>query len=130
MNINIENSPQSILTMTAIYFNNFKFNRINFNDEENTLNVRFSVNDSIDNNLMEIAISFDISGENLFELSGELIGRFMIDSNQGISLEKLKTNAVAIMFPYLRTQVTLLTSQPNMLPVVLPAVNINKILNN
>lgn len=116
--------------MTAIYFNNFKFNRINFNDEENTLNVRFSVNDSIDNNLMEIAISFDISGENLFELSGELIGRFMIDSNQGISLEKLKTNAVAIMFPYLRTQVTLLTSQPNMLPVVLPAVNINKILNN
>lgn len=37
-------------------------------------------------------------------------------------------NGVAIVFPFLRSQVTLLTSQPNMTPVVLPVININRIL--
>lgn len=37
----------------------------------------------------------------------------------------IKKNTLSIMFPYLRSQVTLMTSQPNMQPIVLPAININ-----
>ena len=38
----------------------------------------------------------------------------------------IKTNAVAIMFPFMRSQVTLLTTQPGMSPIVLPPINTKK----
>ena len=39
-------------------------------------------------------------------------------------------NTMAILFPYLRAQATLMTSQPDMEPVVLPVININALLQN
>ena len=39
-------------------------------------------------------------------------------------------NSVAIMMPYLRSQVSLVTAQPEVECVVLPAFNINKMLDN
>lgn len=38
----------------------------------------------------------------------------------------IKTNTVAIMFPFVRSQVTLLTTQPGMSPIILPPINITK----
>jgi len=39
-------------------------------------------------------------------------------------------NTLAILFPYLRAQVTMMTSQPDVEPVVIPAININLLLQN
>lgn len=39
-------------------------------------------------------------------------------------------NTVAILFPYLRSQVTLMMAQPDIEPVVIPAININALLKN
>lgn len=39
-------------------------------------------------------------------------------------------NTMAILFPYLRAQATLVTSQPDVEPVVIPAININALLQN
>jgi preprotein translocase subunit SecB len=41
-----------------------------------------------------------------------------------------KKNTLSIMFPYLRSQITLMTSQPNMQPVILPAININAFIDS
>ena len=60
-----------------------------------------------------------------FDLNVTLVGQFVLDAGM---VDKLKANAVAVMFPYLRSQVTLLTTQPNILPIVLPTININKLL--
>ena len=38
-------------------------------------------------------------------------------------------NTVAIMFPFIRSQVTLLTSQPGMVPMVLPPINTAKLVS-
>lgn len=38
----------------------------------------------------------------------------------------IKNNTVAIMFPFIRSQVTLLTTQPGMTPIVLPPINTTK----
>ena len=35
----------------------------------------------------------------------------------------IKTNTVAIMFPFIRSQVSLITTQPGMTPIVLPPIN-------
>lgn len=40
----------------------------------------------------------------------------------------LKKNAVAILLPFVRAQLTLLTAQPEMDPIVLPAFNVNALL--
>ena len=37
---------------------------------------------------------------------------------------------MAILLPYLRAQITIMTSQPDVEPVVLPAININALLKN
>ena len=42
--------------------------------------------------------------------------------------ERFVPNAIAIMFPYLRSQVSLLTAQPNTPTIVLKPININKFL--
>ena len=46
------------------------------------------------------------------------------------SYEREKTiiekNTIAIMFPFVRSQVSLLTTQPNMVPIVLPPINTAK----
>lgn len=39
-------------------------------------------------------------------------------------------NTMAILFPFLRSQVTLMTAQPDMVPIVLPLININALLNH
>ncbi len=39
----------------------------------------------------------------------------------------INNNTVAIMFPFIRSQVTLLTTQPGMAPIVLPPINTKKI---
>ncbi|MCI8731573.1 MAG: preprotein translocase subunit SecB [Lachnospiraceae bacterium] len=38
----------------------------------------------------------------------------------------INNNTVAIMFPFIRSQVTLLTTQPGMAPIVLPPINTQK----
>lgn len=41
----------------------------------------------------------------------------------------LAKNAVAILFPYLRSQISLVTTQPNNVPIMIPAVNINALFD-
>lgn len=38
----------------------------------------------------------------------------------------METNTVAIMFPFIRSQVSLLTTQPGMNPIILPPINTAK----
>ena len=42
----------------------------------------------------------------------------------------METNTVAIMFPFIRSQVSLLTTQPGMTPIVLPPINTAKFNTN
>ena len=54
-------------------------------------------------------------------------GMFTVKADVADEDELIQHNAVAIMFPYIRSQATLLTSQPGMKPIVIPIVNTNKI---
>ena len=38
----------------------------------------------------------------------------------------MENNTVAIMFPFVRSQVSLLTTQPGMMPIVLPPINVER----
>lgn len=70
----------------------------------------------------EESASLEIVVSGIFEFNAELK-----EEQKQIIITK---NTMAILFPYLRAQVTLLTSQPDMEPVVLPIININSLLQN
>lgn len=54
---------------------------------------------------------------------------FFIDTNDPIKEKTLiNANTVAIMFPFIRSQVSLMTTQPGMSPIVLPPINTAKFM--
>lgn len=83
----------------------------------------------IDENLVSVDLSVEIKGEEKQELP------FLIDIRiQGIFYFKnweegnnkavIENNAVAVLFPYIRTLVTFVTSNANMTPYIIPVMNI------
>lgn len=58
------------------------------------------------------------------------IFEFKADLEPDLKEVIITKNTMAILFPYLRSQVTLLTAQPDIEPVVLPPININALLQN
>lgn len=126
MNMNIDRDSKSILTLKSIYLDGFKFNRLGSQRNEAELNINFSAKDSYNKNTKELIIHLmaDLKCDEMFDLNVKIVGIFGILEEES---KRLKPNAIAIIFPYLRSQISLLTTQPNMLPVVLPAMNINNL---
>jgi preprotein translocase subunit SecB len=63
------------------------------------------------------------------DLSVSIVSKaYFIYGAETLELEEniVKTNTVAIMFPFIRSQVTLLTTQPGMTPIVLPPIYTTK----
>ena len=64
-----------------------------------------------------------------FEMSVEIEGYFkgnLEDKDQDIA--QYSKNAVAILFPYVRALVSTFTANANVTPLILPTVNVNKLL--
>ena len=61
-----------------------------------------------------------------FEMNVVLQGYFSMVSEGKIDISIFETNAIAILFPYLRALVSSYTANANVTPVLLPAMNINE----
>ncbi len=46
------------------------------------------------------------------------------------NMDMLEKNTIAIMFPYIRSYISIITTQPGMAPIVLPAMNIIAMIND
>ena len=55
-------------------------------------------------------------------------GRAIFNTNQE-NMDILEKNTIAIMFPYIRSYISIITTQPGMNPIVLPAMNIVAMIN-
>lgn len=47
-----------------------------------------------------------------------------IFSTQQVNMDIIEKNTIAIMFPYIRSYISSVTTQPGMSPIVLPAMNV------
>ncbi len=56
-------------------------------------------------------------------------GRAIFSTNQE-NKDILEKNTIAIMFPYIRSYISIITTQPGMSPIVLPAMNIVALIND
>lgn len=75
-------------------------------------------------------VSLSVKVEREEEFVAEVHMSAFVEIDEGVEYkdELLSKNTVAILFPFIRSQMTLLTSQPDTIPVLLPAININALI--
>ena len=118
------------LQITKSYFE-LKANEIT----ENELNIEFQVQTKVnkaDENEYTILLSVIINNKlDEFELQVKYKGVFNLPGSESIDEDLRRTlltrNTLAIIFPYIRSQVTLLTTAPGIAPMMIPILNINSI---
>lgn len=89
--------------------------------------------EALDGNDYKCSLAFKMSDdEDTTSLEVVVVGIFEFKADLELDQKEviITKNTMAILFPYLRSQVTLLTAQPDVEPVVLPPININALLQN
>ncbi len=128
------NKINSALIMQKLVFDKISFERKGFkNDNELKFELQVQIGRSEDGDYkVTLTLKGDKAEEYLFEVS--LSGFFEIDNSEALdhktTQDLINKNAVAILMPYLRSEVTLLTAQPDTESVVLPPFNINRMMDN
>ena len=126
---------ESVLKLNKIVFEKIEFNRLGFkNDNELELEIQSNVSQRRDSDIYRVTLVLKGKKPEEYTLEISLSGFFSLDANDEVSEDLKNTlvtkNSIAILMPYLRSQVSLLTAQPETECVVLPAFNINNMLNN
>lgn len=122
-----------VLKLEKLEFDNIEFKRKGpKNDKEFEVGIRVEVSQNIHRELYRILLGFDGKKEGEYELKIDLYGYFSYDDSANLDEETknvlLRENAVAIMMPYIRSELSILTAQPEMDCVVLPPFNITNLL--
>lgn len=120
--MNMENN--CILKLNHLLFDEITFNRVNFKSE-NDLQVEFGFAFNKREN-GEFVSSIRIIGtkKDEYNFVVRASGYFQISEAVEDSDILIQQNAIAIVFPYIRSQISLLTAQPEVDPVILPPMNI------
>ena len=124
--MNIDKNEKSILRLEKVVVEDISFKR--FNTEATKIEKDAEVSFSKQLNQMEK--SFGINSNSVCNMNITMSGFFRLEEDSTLGKRLLQTNAVAILFPYVRSQLTLLTSQPGFDPVILPVMNINALFAN
>lgn len=123
---------KSALILQKLVFDKIMFERKGFkttNDVEFQIEVKIGKASDADN-VYKVTLLLRGIKEDEYELNISLTGFFEINRSEEMTPELEETlvnkNSVAIMMPYLRSELSLLTAQPETDCVVLPPFNINK----
>lgn len=126
---------ESVLKLNKLVFDKIEFQRLGFrNENELELEIQSNVSQRGDGEIYKVTLILKGKKAEEYTLEISLSGFFSFQVESQIE-ESLKNalvtkNSVAIMMPYLRSEVSLLTAQPDVECVVLPAFNINNMLDS
>lgn len=130
----VQITNKSILDCTDLYIERFAYEC----KERKIGQAKYEGNNKVDiteeKSEYTIKITTTVSTENAETLLAlVIVGKFKINdeamSEQGKS-DLIRNNAVAIMYPFVRSQMVLLTSQPGMMPIILPPINVADMMKN
>lgn len=124
----------SVLTLQKMVFDRIEFNRKGFkNNEELKLELQVQIGLDEDNTY-KVTLVLNGTKQGEYDIVISVSGFFDIEGQEHLQTKMvhdlINKNAVAILMPYLRSELTLLTAQPDTESVVLPPFNINKMLGN
>lgn len=129
---------KSVLVLENLYFDKISFERKGVkNQKDISFELNVNIKERIDRNdgkkYYLVKLTANGNKEDEYDLVVSVVGIFSI--NQAVELsEEIKENliyrnTVAILMPYVRSQVSLITAQPEVECVVLPPFNINNMIN-
>lgn len=128
-------SPNSVLRMEKLVFDSISFERIDFkSDKPCTYSMEAKFAQNTETEVFRSTLTFKVDKEGEYRLTIVLTGFFSFDKSEEIKekekMELLQKNTIAIMMPYMRSQVSLMTAQPGVECVVLPPFNINNMFES
>lgn len=126
-----KNSHFSSLKMHHIVFDKLSFVRKGFQNTESdeiNFNVHVSIGENSDG-IYKVSLTVEAEKEDEYNVSAQVTGYCEIDDDCSMKDDIIKKNTVAILFPYIRAELTLLTAQPETTPIMLPAMNINALID-
>ena len=125
----MEDSIQSVLILDKLVYDEFNFKRLGFKNDNNLdLDLNGNYGKLEDSDRYRVKLLVEGKKKDEYTLSVGISGFFRVNPNVDKELEKelISRNAVAILLPYLRSEVSILTSQPEMDSVILPIVDVSK----
>lgn len=126
-----EETVSSVLKVAHVVFDEISFKRTGFKGEGAAKDVKLGIGkdvQKIDEGRYQVSLSVQAIKENEYEAVVTITGYCEIDEDTPHKDEILNENAIAILFPYVRAELTLITAQPETEPLVIPAVNVNAML--
>ena len=125
--MNITTNYESMLVLKTIMITEGTFKRTegSLDDVELRVNVSHNVK-QISEREYKITLELNVADPD-GKLSVFVRGMAVFETEQENQM-LIERNTLAIMFPYFRSYVSTLTTQPGMTPIVLPAMNIMAIL--
>lgn len=119
-----------MLTLEQLLFDKIEFCRAgNPNDKEIAFKLQIEIDKKQDEDFYRVRLTLIGDKEDDYRIEIVLLGFFSFkEGRHNLSLDEQKKlisqNAVAILMPYLRSEVSLLTAQPGVECVVLPPINV------
>ena len=123
----------SSLTLNHIVFDYIHFDRKNFLVKDNNKNINTSVRvgmEETDSTSYRVVLGVMVENPDEYTVEVQATAYISIDETLNVPEKTIKKNVAAILFPYVRAQLTLVTSQPETEPIVLPAVNVSTIIDS
>lgn len=124
------------IQMLDLYFSKYDFEQVREEDNSEystSFKIEYAIS-STDETKVKVCIDTVISNENKsLNINLQTVGIFQIDKmdiDDSTYEHLIKANTVAIMFPFIRSQISLLTTQPGIVPVMLPPININALIED
>lgn len=129
MNSSLQFDNFKVLEMS--YRRNIDVNKMDSDDE---LEPEFSVNigmskENVNKGIVKLGVKIGEKETSYEHVFVEVLGFFTFNNEDGFEKDEIhnyyKVNGTAILFPYLRTLVSDLTSKGDESPIILPTINVN-----
>ena len=131
------NKSECRIQMLDLYFTKYSFSQERDNKKNDEYDTSFSINYAVNSNdSSKIKVTIDtsvIDKTERIKLELQTVGIFKIDKmdmGEDDYEHIIKVNTVAIIFPYIRSQISLLTTQPGITPVMIPPINLNALIDS
>lgn len=125
----------SALVLDHVVFDCIEFQRKGFqNNAEAKFNLQINAGRNEDSNDYKVTLTLDGEKAKEYTLKISVSGYFHIEEDKMAASVRednlINNNAVAILMPYLRSELSLLTAQPETDCVVMPVFNVNAMLSD
>ena len=124
------------IQMLDLYFSKFDFKLERGTDSQEystSFRIEYATNSEDDTKVRIIVDTIVENETQTVVLNVQAVGIFKVDKvdiDEATYEHLIKANTVAIIFPFIRSQVSLLTTQPGMTPVIIPPININALIES